>query len=284
MRIRLLIIFEFAFCLSMFAQTGKEIQMGNSSTIGNFHYNKLSLQYDAGGVGNFYDNPNVFLDIEPLEPSQWGVVNSPFVMEDYSYGESRQLSDHWYMHGAHSYDFYYGMGAMRSAQVGWAYVPNEKWRFDLSVSAAKYVFDAGMGNRFAVSGLLSYSFNDYVSAYLFGSYTPSYNFYSPAMMPYLGYSNFGGAFSFANEYVGVDVGMKRYLDPFSGRWETQPIVMPFVNVNGQKMGFDVGRLLQDVFRSFLFNASQKELPSPPDFHVKGAPVPNKTALTPGRRF
>lgn len=263
------------------AQTMDAMAMVESQTNSYFHYSQLSMQYAAAGINEYIDLSdqwsNVMLD------NVWNEGNSVFQKKDFSYGEVKQVADNWQIYGMSAYDNYVGMGAMRSALVGWSYL-NDKWRWDVSLTAAKYAFDAGMGNRFSVSGSLSYSFNDNISAYVFGSYMPSYNFYSPALMPYMGYSNFGGAVSFSNEYVGVDLGVKRYLDPFTAQWTTQPIVMPYVNVNGQKMGFDVGRLLQDVFRSFMFNASQEAFPTHPDFNVKGAPAPAKTAFTPGKRF
>lgn len=281
MRALLVSVFLVATSVATSAQTMDSYSMVKSQTNSYFHYSQLSMQYAAAGINEYIDLsdqwPNVMLD------NVWNEGNSVFQKKDFSYGEVKQVADNWQIYGMSAYDNYVGMGAMRSALVGWSYL-NDKWRLDVSLTAAKYAFDAGMGNRFSVSGSLSYSFNDNISAYVFGSYMPSYNFYSPALMPYLGYSNFGGAVSFSNEYVGVDLGVKRYLDPFTAQWTTQPIVMPYVNVNGQKMGFDVGRLLQDVFRSFMLNASQDAFPAPVDYNVKVAPAPVKTALTPGKRF
>lgn len=281
MRALLVSVFLVATSVATSAQTMDSYSMVKSQTNSYFHYSQLSMQYAAAGINEYIDLSDQWSNI--MLDNVWNEGNSAFQKKDFSYGEVKQVADNWQIYGMSAYDNYVGMGAMRSALVGWSYL-NDKWRLDVSLTAAKYAFDAGMGNRFSVSGSLSYSFNDNISAYVFGSYMPSYNFYSPALMPYLGYSNFGGAVSFSNEYVGVDLGVKRYLDPFTAQWTTQPIVMPFINVNGQKMGFDIGRLLQDVFRSFMFNASQEAFPTHPDFNVKGAPTPVKTALTPGKRY
>lgn len=281
MRTLLVSVFLVATSVATSAQTMDSYSMVKSQTNSYFHYSQLSMQYAVAGINEYIDLSNQWSNI--MLDNVWNEGNSVFQKKDFSYGEVKQVADNWQIYGMSAYDNYVGMGAMRSALVGWSYL-NDKWRWDVSLTAAKYAFDAGMGNRFSVSGSLSYSFNDNISAYVFGSYMPSYNFYSPALMPYMGYSNFGGAVSFSNEYVGVDLGVKRYLDPFTAQWTTQPIVMPYVNVNGQKMGFDVGRLLQDVFRSFMLNASQDAFPAPVDYNVKGAPAPVKTALTPGKRY
>ena len=42
---------------------------------------------------------------------------------------------------------------------------------------------------------------------------------------------------------GVDVGMRRYYDSATGQWTNVPIVMPYYNLNGAKLGIDFGGLL-----------------------------------------
>lgn len=287
MHFLLAFIMAFFSCAALSAQASTDMPMKQEYATHSFHYDQLSLQYTAKqGLSEFSSFSTSFTNPMGMElDGAWGDVNSAFQTKDFRYGEQWRISDNWLMYGMNTYDTYYGLGAMRKTAVGWTYTWNEKWTLDVSLAAAKYAFDAGMGNRFAVSGSLSYSFSDYISAYLFGNFMPVYDLHSPALIPYMGYSNFGGAVSFSSEYVGIDVGVERYWDPFTGKWMTQPIVMPFVNINGQKMGFDVGRLLQDVFRSVLINASENNaLPPPSDFSTKGAPTPVKTALTPGKRF
>lgn len=46
---------------------------------------------------------------------------------------------------------------------------------------------------------------------------------------------------------GVDVGVRSVYNSFTGRWETVPIAMPYYNLNGAKLGIDVGGLLYSVF-------------------------------------
>ena len=41
----------------------------------------------------------------------------------------------------------------------------------------------------------------------------------------------------------MNLGMRRYFDPLSGRWITMPIITPYVNLWGQDVGIDLGYLL-----------------------------------------
>ena len=45
----------------------------------------------------------------------------------------------------------------------------------------------------------------------------------------------------------VDVGMRQVYNSTTGRWDTVPIVMPYYNLGGAKLGFDFGGLLYGAF-------------------------------------
>lgn len=51
-----------------------------------------------------------------------------------------------------------------------------------------------------------------------------------------------------NGKFGIDIGMRRYYDPFSRQWVNVPIAAPFVTVWGQRMSFDMGGLLLQSIR------------------------------------
>ena len=46
----------------------------------------------------------------------------------------------------------------------------------------------------------------------------------------------------------MDVGMRRYYNAATGQWTNVPIVMPYYNLNGHKLGVDFGGLLMNVFQ------------------------------------
>ena len=125
-----------------------------------------------------------------------------------------------------------------------------RWSFSASALADKYRM-MGMGfleTRYGVGGTVGYRLNDAISLHAFGYYYPNSLMISPAVNPYLGTTNFGG---FADiqlpKNFGVDTGVRRYLNPMTGQWVTDPIVSPYIKfINGQKFGFDFGHMLKNL--------------------------------------
>ena len=125
-----------------------------------------------------------------------------------------------------------------------------RWEFSASALADKYRF-VGMGflqTRYGVGGTASYRLNDAITLHAFGYYYPNSSMISPAVNPYLATSNYGGYADFRiSKNFGVDAGVRRYLNPMTGKWVTDPIVSPYVKFNnGQKFGFDFGHILKGI--------------------------------------
>lgn len=109
-------------------------------------------------------------------------------------------------------------------------------------------------NTATLSAQLSYQLTDYVSLNAFGAYeTPSFMSMYHTPQQYL----FGGymTFSTENKKWGIDLGEKTEMNPYTGRLEATPIVMPYYNLNGQKLGFDFGGLLKSII---INNRMKKE--------------------------
>ena len=125
-----------------------------------------------------------------------------------------------------------------------------RWSFSASAMADKYRM-VGMGflqTRYGVGGTVGYRLNDAISLHAFGYYYPNSSMISPAVNPYLATTNYGGYADFRlHKNFGVDTGVRRYLNPMTGQWVTEPIVSPYVKLNnGQKFGFDFGHLLKGL--------------------------------------
>lgn len=125
-----------------------------------------------------------------------------------------------------------------------------RWSFSASALADKYRM-TGMGfleTRYGVGGTVGYRLNDAISLHAFGYYYPNSSMISPAVNPYLGTTNFGGYADFRiHKNFGVDAGVRRYLNPVTGQWVTDPIVSPYIKFNnGQKFGFDFGHMLKNL--------------------------------------
>ena len=125
-----------------------------------------------------------------------------------------------------------------------------RWNFSASALADKYRF-IGMGflqTRYGVGGTVGYTVSDFLSLHAFGYYYGNSSMISPMVNPYLATSTYGGYADFKlHKNFGVDAGVRRYMDPMTGRWVTDPIVSPYIKFNnGQKFGFDFGHMLKGL--------------------------------------
>ncbi len=126
-----------------------------------------------------------------------------------------------------------------------------RWSFSASALADKYRF-VGMGflqTNYGVGGTVSYWVNDALSLHAFGYYYPGASMITPAVNPYLSTTNYGGYADIRiNKRFGVDTGVRRYMNPMTGRWGTDPIISPYFKLNGQqKLSFDFGPILKQIF-------------------------------------
>lgn len=101
---------------------------------------------------------------------------------------------------------------------------------------------------------LTYQLSDYASVSAFGVYqSPSFMsmYHTPAQGLFGGYLTFHTE----NKKWGIDLGEKTEMNPYTGRLEATPIVMPYYNLQGQKLGFDFGGLLKSII---INNRMKKE--------------------------
>lgn len=125
-----------------------------------------------------------------------------------------------------------------------------RWTFAALVTADKYRFSS-MGfleTRYGVGGTIGYHVNNHLSLYAFGHYYGNSSMISPMVNPYMATTTYGGFADIRiHKNFGVDTGVRRYLNPMTGQWVTDPIVSPYIKINGkQKLGFDFGRLLKGL--------------------------------------
>ena len=116
--------------------------------------------------------------------------------------------------------------------------------------AIKYGFFNGLRTSYGFGGSLTWQASDRLSLTLFGSYYTSPGPMSPAMAGYASIPTFGGYldWSFSDRW-GVKVGAKSYRSMMTGRWEAQPIVMPYYRINAKaSVGVDVGGILYNVIK------------------------------------
>jgi len=66
-----------------------------------------------------------------------------------------------------------------------------------------------------------------------------------------------------NEHFGSNVGVRRYINPMSGRWTTEPIVTPYVKLGKSKMEFPIGNILKTLIWGDRDNPMRFRPPVPP---------------------
>lgn len=138
-----------------------------------------------------------------------------------------------------------------------------------------HILGSGTKLMFNYGGQMRYNFNENTSVTVFGNYSTNRRFYSMAAMPYMGTKNFGGYLTYMGERLGVDLGVKREYDVFSGRWRTVPIVTPMVKF-GRSMTFalPVGELLGEILDNAMHKNATRTGPmiAPPNLQMPG-PIP-----------
>ena len=102
--------------------------------------------------------------------------------------------------------------------------------------------------QYGLGGTIGYDVNKAISLHVFGYYYANNPLVGPAFSPYVSTTSFGG---YANirfsENFGSEVGVRRYVNPMSGRWTTLPIVTPYFRVgkrNKVEIGLPLGELLK----------------------------------------
>ena len=147
-----------------------------------------------------------------------------------------------------------------------------RWSFSASALADKYRF-VGMGfleTRYGVGGTVSYRVSNALSLHAFGYYYGNSSMINPAVNPYLSSTTYGGYADIKlHKNFGVDTGVRRHLNPMTGKWVTDPIVSPYVKFNnGQKFGFDFGGIL----KTLIWGNQDQMMPRGP---VRMGPPPRK---------
>ena len=155
--------------------------------------------------------------------------------------------------GSGSQENLIGLGVVNTANLTYHHRINDRLSYTVYVDAVKYNIPRNASQQFGVGGTLSYQVTDIVGFHLFGNYKYGKNYY--AMGNIYGGSSFGGYFTIEmGDRFGMGLGAQHYYNPNMGRWETDPIVMPYFKLNnGAKIGFDVGGIIKGSIKNAIDN-------------------------------
>lgn len=155
-----------------------------------------------------------------------------------------------------------GLGNLRSATIG---VTQRVGSFTITgaMSGYKYHINRNAYNDFGINGQLTYDINEHWSVSVWGNYSRHNIYDTPAAMPYLNFSCFGGTVHYNSGSVfGAELGVRRVFDPALNRWQTVPVLAPTVNIGGCAVGVDVGGLLHGLIEGNRGDRPMPPMPNP----------------------
>ena len=56
-----------------------------------------------------------------------------------------------------------------------------------------------------------------------------------------------------SDRFGMEMGVQRYYDAMSGRWETVPVMIPYYHFDKFTLGLDVGGIIYEILRNAVFD-------------------------------
>lgn len=122
-----------------------------------------------------------------------------------------------------------------------------RWHFTVSGEANKYSmpWQRTLYTQYGIGGSVAYDLSDAVSLHAFGTYYADNMQVGPAMSPYTYTTTYGGFadIRFSNKF-GANVGARRYIDPMTGKWTTEPIIDPYFKFGDSKITLPLGALLK----------------------------------------
>ena len=125
-------------------------------------------------------------------------------------------------------------------------------------------------SQYGLGGAIGYDISDAVSLHAYVQYYNNNPIVGAAFSPYMNTSAYGGYADIRfSEHFGSNVGVRRYINPMSGRWTSEPIVTPYYKVNGKKFEFPIGDLLKTLIWGDIDNPMRfKPKPLPPPQYRK----------------
>lgn len=126
-----------------------------------------------------------------------------------------------------------------------------RWQITASAIANKdwMPWQQTLSTQYGVGGTVSYKLNDKVTLNAFGYYYANQMMVGPAMNPYMKSSTFGGFADIRfSDMFGADVGVRRYLNPMTGKWTTEPIVNPYIKLGNGRLTMPLGNILKELIK------------------------------------
>lgn len=165
-------------------------------------------------------NPVFTTDKSPLHEGEYSTSG---IIKNYPsgcfYGMGRQQN-------------FINLGIMNYAGIGYVY-SSGRWLFDLQAYTVKWSVPRHESHLLGLSGILAYPVNEKIRLNTFASY--STNLSSFGSLDYGGFVSYDIAPKW-----GIDIGVKNHTDYPLHKTKVSPIVAPYFQYKGNKLGIDVG--------------------------------------------
>lgn len=122
-----------------------------------------------------------------------------------------------------------------------------RWHFTASSTVNKYwmPWQHTLSTQYGFGGTVGYQLSNAVSLNAFGYYYANQLTVGPAMSPYVNSTTYGGYADIRfNKTFGTNLGVRRYVNPMTGKWTTEPIVNPYIKLGDSKIEFPLGSILK----------------------------------------
>ena len=134
-----------------------------------------------------------------------------------------------------------------------------RWHFTASGNVNKYwmPWQHMLSTQYGVGGTVAYQLSENVTLNAFGYYYANQLMVGPAMTPYVNSSTYGGYADIRfNRTFGANMGVRRYVNPMTGKWTTEPIVNPYIKIGGGKLEFPLGAIMKTLMGGHEENPRQ----------------------------
>ena len=126
-----------------------------------------------------------------------------------------------------------------------------RWHFTASGNINKYwmPWQHMLSTQYGFGGTVGYQLSEAVTLNAFGYYYASQLMVGPAMSPYMNSSTYGGYADIRfSRTFGTNLGVRRYVNPMTGKWDTEPIVNPYIKIGDGKLEFPLGSILKTLIK------------------------------------
>ena len=124
-----------------------------------------------------------------------------------------------------------------------------RWHFTASTVANKYwmPWQRTLSTQYGFGGTVGYDLSEVVSLHAFGYYYGNQMQVGPSMSPYVHNTTYGGYADIRfSKLFGSNLGVRRYVNPMNGKWTTEPIVNPYIQVGSGKIELPLGGILKNL--------------------------------------